>query len=345
MTTPPQFDHDFFLPDAGSAPVFVVGYPRSGTTLLQLMLDGAEGLAMLHETWFMTRVWQRRWGLPIVDGWEPFGVRMIDDWIGLLLRDGFEFDPVAYRDEVLSGPADLGRILSVLGAQTVTARGAVRWGEKTPLHVYIMGELARMFPRAQFVHIVRDGRDVAASTSTKSFTRIDDPLGAIIDWRRTVETGLAAARTPDLAGRVTLVRYEDLVSAPENALGVLCNALGLTASEDMLNFQARAATGASDVPWMSRLKEGLSGTAIERWRGDLAGEDQALATALAAPALGALGYQIEDSDLDPKAVQTADRLWQAFDVARADQRARRDDHVAMHRGWYRDLLNNWCPPR
>lgn len=103
----PRYDHHFAGIDESCAPVFVVGAPRSGTTLMRLLLNAHPELAMLSETFWGTRVWDRRWAFPMSLQLEPFRSRLLDTFIGLLADDrrgDFPLDFSEYRRRVEAGP-------------------------------------------------------------------------------------------------------------------------------------------------------------------------------------------------------------------------------------------------
>lgn len=147
---PPLYDNHFLRPDASAHPLFVVGLPRSGTTMLRLMLHRHPDVAMLSETWFATRVWDCRWGFPMREQAEPFHSRLLDEFIALVSgggRDDFPLDFVDYRSRVLAGPPHLTSFLSVLGDMWAEWERAVRWGEKSPIRLRYIEVLTAMFPR------------------------------------------------------------------------------------------------------------------------------------------------------------------------------------------------------
>jgi len=107
MFEPPVYEHHFFEPNYDSEPVFVVGLGRSGTTMLRLMLHGHPSIAMLSETWFGPRVWERRWAFPMYSSVEPFQSRLLNVFIGLLQKHSdFPIDFEEYRNRVDDPKAD-----------------------------------------------------------------------------------------------------------------------------------------------------------------------------------------------------------------------------------------------
>ena len=112
------------------------------------------------------------------------------------------------------------------------ARGKTRYGDKTPGHAAHMEVLSRVLPEARFIHIIRDGRDGAASLRGLPFAPGDGGMAAIAaDWRDTIwRARRAAAQLP----HYTEVRYEDLVTEPEGVLRNLCDFLELDFAPEML---------------------------------------------------------------------------------------------------------------
>jgi hypothetical protein len=272
-------------------PVFVIGCGRSGTTLLRSVLDGHPRLAVAHEARFIPRLARRRARYEQADGFDAG--RLVADLAGnpaitenlgmssedlLAALDGGE--PVAgYPDAV-------DRIFTAYAQRF----GKQRWGDKMPGYVLQIPLLASLFPAAQFVHIVRDGRDVALSTL--ALDDVDEDLAmAACNWRQRVTTGRrdGAALGSD---RYQEVRYEDLVDDGQATVRMLCGFLGLPYDEAML---AVPATGTSPArllanPRHARLHEPVS-RGPRSWRTHMERADVALFEAIAGPVLTRFGYE------------------------------------------------------
>src|SRR5262249_35446578 len=118
-------------------PIFIVGCGRSGTTLLRLMLDSHPAIAAGEETKFLTDL------EPIVgEHWR--------------LLHTYGFDRAWWLDRIR---AFYGGFLE----EYATRRGKRRWAEKTPGYTFHLAFLDELFPDAQYLHLIRDGRDVVAS--------------------------------------------------------------------------------------------------------------------------------------------------------------------------------------
>jgi hypothetical protein len=187
----------------------VVGCGRSGTTVLRTVLDAHPQLAVAHEARFIPRLAGRRDRYELDGGFasellveDLTGNPAITENLGMTpddLRAALDGEPVA------SYPDAVSRIFSAYARRY----GKERWGDKMPGYVLQIPLLASLFPGAQFVHVIRDGRDVALSSV--AIEGADDDIAlAACNWRDRVRTGRRAGR--DLAdGRYHEVRYEALV--------------------------------------------------------------------------------------------------------------------------------------
>lgn len=340
MVKAPLYDHHFFKPEPAESPVFVVGLGRSGTTMLRLMLHQHSAFAMLSETWFGPRVWDRRWAFPFRQTTGRFFERMVDSFISLLNKyDDFPMDLEMYRHNILSCPQSLSSMLTLLGRQWASQHEKPLWGEKTPVHVRYLSVLARMYPGLKVVHIVRDPRDVALSLAEAPFVQCADPVCWAIEWLRGMEIEEQQKKLePALEGRLLYVRYEDLVTEPERVLTDVCEHLEQNFDAKMLDFQG-AAQLAPSLPWMSALQHPLSQKRIGRWRKELDRFEVELIESLCGQRMRNLGYACAvDADRVAELTPFVQRLWAAQRSWEEESARATADHVSMHRGEYRDLV-------
>jgi Sulfotransferase family len=146
----------------GGPPVFVVGCPRSGTTLLRLMLDAHPDLSIPPESHFIPLVWRVRDRYETSGGFD--GEKMARDvFRGIRFRD-WSLPESEVLDELgRVAPSDLAGSIACFFCAYAGRNGKERWGDKTPGYSMELPLLASLFPDARFVHLIRDGRDVALS--------------------------------------------------------------------------------------------------------------------------------------------------------------------------------------
>jgi len=237
---------------------FVVGCSRSGTTLLRALLDAHPLLAVPPESHFavLPRLRLRR-----------------DPWFRL-----WDIDPPDLRG---LGVADAVRAVF---AAYAAAHGKPRYADKTPHYVSHLPLLADRFPEARFVHVVRDGRDVALSLLEVPWGP-DDLEGAALHWRRRVLEGRAAGLGP---ARYRELRYEALVADPERELRGLAAWLELPYDPAMLDPARRPVA----MPYPEHHhRVALAPTpGLRDWRREMSAADAARFQAVAGDALAELGY-------------------------------------------------------
>lgn len=221
------------LPPSDLAPApFIVGVPRSGTTLLRLQLDAHPELALPAETAF-GEVARRFEGSAVTRDELLDALTSMPTWADLAMS----------REELAGLLAevedwDLSSGLRAFYRGYAAARGKTRYGDKTPMHATDIDVLSRVLPEARFIHIIRDGRDVAASLRGLPFAPGDGGIVAIAAlWRDTIWRARRAAA--DLR-HYTEVRYETLVTEPERVLRELCDFLELEFAPEMLLAHERA---------------------------------------------------------------------------------------------------------
>jgi hypothetical protein len=222
--------------------VFIVGCPRSGTTLLRRMVDAHPEIAITRETHWIPEVLKRGRGLDLggrVTAKLPAVLEAHPKFATL----GIDHDEL---ERLVAGRPSYPAFVEALFDWYGTMHGKRFVGDKTPGYVLEIGLLNVVFPSARFVHLVRDGRDVCMSAlgwqrKAEQFRRRfptwdDAPVAtAALWWRRHVIEGRAAAckLTSDL---YLELRYEGLVTDPERECRRLCGFLNLAFDSAMLRF-------------------------------------------------------------------------------------------------------------
>jgi Sulfotransferase family len=271
-------------------PLILLGVSRSGTTLLRVILDRSPGISIPDESFFVPLL-ARRHGRTIE------AARFLDDVARIpTIRDwGVSVDDVARR--VYSGMPTGEAIAAIYEAQA-QASGKSRWGDKTPMYMRHLDLLDELFPDAQYVHLVRDGRDAALSflqmpegTFTRTWAHPRTAAQFACLWRK--EVGDARS----LGGRVGAsryheVRYEALVADPEATVHAICTFAAIPFELAMLDY-----AGAVDVsakPHQQRLLVPPT-RGVRSWREDMPADDVAAFESVAGDLLSELGYDVESA--------------------------------------------------
>jgi hypothetical protein len=297
--------------------VFVVGCPRSGTTLLQRLLDAHPQLAVIDET---------RW----VDHWctERMGVTA-EGFVTMALIDRLlafprfaqlglgreELEALIDGGQRVSYPSFVSRLFDLYGR----SRGKPLVGDKTPRYVRSLTTLHELFPRARFVHLIRDGRGTslsvvnwrkAAKLAENFPTWKQHPLAtAALWWEWQVRLGREAGASFGSA-LYREVRYEQLVGDPANQLESLCDFLDLRFDEAMLHFhdgRQRSDRGLSaKSAWLPPTP------GLRDWRTQMTAADVERFEATAGDLLDELGYPRAVAHPSAEARELAGELRAAF---------------------------------
>ena len=202
-----------------NAPVFVLGSPRSGTTLLYDMLLSAGGFAVyLAESNVFNLLVPRFGDLRSRANRE----RLLEAWLHskLFLCSGLDAQHIERR--ILEECQDAGDFLRIFMGEICQMQGQDRWAENSPEAMLYLPLIKQLIPDALIVHIIRDGRDVACSLGKMRYIRPfpweerHSLIGCGLYWEWIVQQG---RRFGQLAGPDYIeVRFEDLVARPEDAL-------------------------------------------------------------------------------------------------------------------------------
>ncbi len=269
-------------------PFFVVGAQRSGTTMLRLMLNRHPLLHVPFESRFIPDF--ARHPLAAPDTASAATMRLLlptimdDDFVrkGQLVPDP---QRVLARE-----PASYPALVDAIFDENARIHGKVRWGDKTPSYVLEMDCLWSLFPGCRFVHLVRDGRDVACSLRRLSWGS-RDLLHAARDWRWKVTMGRKmGAMVP---GHYLELRYEDLVLRTEPTLQRLCAFLGVAYDPAMLDYPVDATRHMPDqsLQWHRASVSAPDPGLVGLWRDRLGKADLRVFEEVAGDALEAFGYE------------------------------------------------------
>jgi hypothetical protein len=269
--------------------------------MLRLMLDAHPQLAIPHETGFIT-------GLDGLDA-EDAGLREalhahitgFPSWPDLA-TPAEELDRAFAEIEEFDLRAGL-RAFYRLYAER---RGKPRWGDKTPIYLQLMDRIHALLPEARFVHLIRDGRDVAVSIREEPFAPAKHIPTLAAYWRDEVSGGRKlGASVPYME-----IRYENLVERPEPELRRICELVEMPYDAAMLEYHRTARGRLDELAAFTAAERGFDrakderlrahrftsnpprGDRIGRWRDELTEDEARSFESVAGDLLGELGYEL-----------------------------------------------------
>jgi hypothetical protein len=266
----------------------IVGSHRSGTTLLRAMLDSHPELAVVHESRFIPELASDHARSEL---FQPSS--FVDDLIAhpSFARLGLETEDLRAAVE-RARPQEFADALRATFTAYAAAAGKSRAGDKTPEYVRSMPLIGELLPESRFIHVIRDGRDVAASIVAAPLGRTD--LGeAARSWVRTVSLGRRDGSRLGPA-RYQEVRYERLVDDPPSVLRHICEFLEIDYDDAMLHYHERADEIVRNAG-IQELHEAIKKPPTPKlrdWRRELPPAELDEIEAVAGRTLSELGYEL-----------------------------------------------------
>jgi len=277
------------------APFFIIGAGRSGTTLLRRILVASEQVHIPPETYVLSQVieYYRRnayqdWQDLVRDCMALFEMHPEFDTFQISLR------PLLPKLRVLpEHERSLARMLDMFYCFHAEQTGVdcQRWGDKTPINTFILDELYAVFPQAKFIHLLRDGVDVAHSCVQRGL--VSDIRDAALRWKYALKA-VESFQEKHVEACVE-VRYEALASQPDDIVHSLCDWLQIDYKPSMIDESGHAvALGDMDYTHYKSSLERVSSKHIGQGRKALALQDQHELQVLIGKDLQRLGYAPAD---------------------------------------------------
>ena len=261
---------------ATAAPIFIIGTERSGSNLLRLMLNQHPSIAIPHPPHILKEM------MPLEPLYGDLNEdrnfkRLIDDTITLVKLHFFPWDGPLDPAAVFAEAEERGvyGVKAALYDQYRRAKGKKRWGCKSTFVIHYVDRVRSLHPGAKFIHLVRDGRDVAVSAKTSVFNHFHPHYVGRL-WGEQQRTAIELAKTLPSEGMLG-VRYEDLLDDPAKTVRRVCEFIGEDYSDALLDYfksgEAKNLAGSSrswenvDKPVLkhnhSKYKRELSAAEIE----------------------------------------------------------------------------------
>ena len=299
LPSPPKADAAQMARESETPPMtFIVGTGRCGSTLLRLMLDSHPQMAIPAEAHFLP---------PLIEAAQSGA--SLEALVRLAAAHrawpSFRVDAGELLDEARRRRgAPLAALLRSFYQLYARRFGKTRIGDKTTATMQYIPLLRTIFPNARFVHLVRDGRDVAVSMMRLPSWDFRCVAAAAAHWACTVLGVRAEAADPD---RYLEVRYEDLVADPEAVLRRICAFIDLPWDPRMLRYHEHASSRLEEIrdsvapdgtPIPAAIERRAHALTLEpptlerigRWREALSDAEQHEFEAIAGAVLAEFGY-------------------------------------------------------
>jgi hypothetical protein len=276
---------------AAKGPVFVLGCPRSGTTVLYHMLLSAGDFAMYRAESNVFSVMVPRFGNLRS---EQNRRRLMQYWLQSKLFYVSGLDASEIEARIMRDCRSGGDFLRIVMESVAAKQGVSRWADCTPDHLLYLDEIRQQIPDARIIHIIRDGRDVALSYVKQGWSypmpwdRSEHLAVAGLYWEWIVRRGRYDGRK--FGKRYTEVRFEDLVGSPRETLASLSKFVGQELDYDHIQ---QVGVGSVKEPNSSFSSSGDDKfNPVGRWRSQYSDEQLAGIENVVGAFLEDLGYPL-----------------------------------------------------
>ncbi len=251
-------------------PFFIVGSGRSGNTLLRAILSVHDKIVIPPEFYKMQQViktlfkYQHKdWNLLVQKSVEAiFSSNDIDTW---------EISKENLTKQLLSVKGNDKSLEEVIH-QLYTSYGISKgkkdfiWGDKSPINTYNLFWISKIFPKAKYIHLVRDGRDVSLSYFKSGI--YPNTKEAAKRWVRSIRQ-VYHFKHQNNPKKFLEIKYEDLVQNPENTIRKVCSFLSIPYSDHLIkNYKDKSQEMGDTEKYQhhQNIKKKISTQSIGKWR-------------------------------------------------------------------------------
>ncbi|MCB0704432.1 MAG: sulfotransferase [Saprospiraceae bacterium] len=264
------------------APFFIIGTPRSGTTLLSVMLENhsevyvdgeSVGISLAREFGYFKRVLSQN---PTKSKEQLLARICAQSYKGRLAN--------LIPEEIIAQSIDVRTLLSESVNQFAAVAGKKMWGDKTPELIFHIPAILELFPNARFIQMVRDGHSNAASLHQRQYYPLD--LAAQY-WKEINGLGLAYQYILG-PNQFLLLRYEELLQDPSAAMRKVCKFLSIPFESEILDL-SKASSTKGDGAYVAKT---IDSNRIDSWKKKLSAADILRIEKICGDLLNALDYEL-----------------------------------------------------
>jgi len=274
-----------------TAPVFVLGSPRSGTTLLYDMLLSAGGFAVYLAESNVFNVLAPNFGDL---GNRENRQQLLDVWLGSKLFRASGLNAQEVEKQVLDRCRNAGDFLRIVMDGIARKQGAQRWAENSPEGILHLPTIKRLIPEALVIHIIRDGRDVAMSLNRTRYLKPfpwQDRIsltGAGVYWEWILQQGRKYGQ--QLGPDYMEVHFEELVSSPRELLSRIGAFIDQELDYDRILEIGYGSVSKPNTSFRSESQEKFN--PVGRWKKGFTPEQLFRFESIVGPTLTNLGYPL-----------------------------------------------------
>jgi hypothetical protein len=283
-------------------PVFVVGPPRSGTTLTAKILGRHSNIFMPGETHFFEDIYSCRKELGTLDS-EDSKNKVLNKFFSIYSRynepaDQLRVDTLLFHKKlatVLASKSSYKSMFTAFMELQMASEGKIRWGNNTPRDLFNVAAIKSFYPSAKIIACIRDSRDYLLSYKNKWTATVEDNIERIKQMYHPIITSLlwkfSARKIQALEADLPksgfcILKYESLVANPNSTVKSLCDFLEEDFEPAMLNIDYSNSSHGSSP-------SGIFSQSVGKWKSSLPNEETYITQIICKPEMIYFGYPIE----------------------------------------------------
>lgn len=289
-------------------PIFIIGNPRSGTTLIRLILTSHPEILIPPECGFVIWLKEKYADWSLCKNNNDYMVSMfLDDLFSCKKFDTWLLDRAYINSQIVAKqPTDFADLCSIVyeAYGLSVGREFTVWGDKNNFYINHINEILALYRDARFLHIVRDGRDVACSCREVMAGKSNSPYrpklhtdisDLALEWSTNVmKVDLVMKSLP--SAQTMTIKYEDLVVDPQGILQRVCKWLDLKFEPLILSFYIKNKESNLEpeltMDWKKRTVQPISDQTIGRYKYELNRDEILEFESIASKALKSFSYDL-----------------------------------------------------
>ncbi len=288
-------------------PIFVIGTPRSGTTLTAKILNQHSKIFMPGETHFFDDIYFRKdeFGNPA----DSENRKKIIDRLSSLYDRYYEPDDQERINSLIKNDI-FGSTLHKQGTSYINlfttfmsiqmqAAGKCRWGNNAPRDIFNIEQIIEFFPHAKIIVCVRDIRAfllsykgkwrVTGDAHSSRLKKLYHPVITSMLWKTSMGN-ITKINKLVSKNNLIIVKYEDLVTKPKDTTNNICLTIGEDFENNMLNIESNNSSS-------SDTKTGIFTSSLDTWQTKLSAEEVFIAQFIARKEMQQLGYKVKKASV------------------------------------------------
>jgi len=268
--------------------VFLVGCPRSGTTLLQEMLNAHPSIALAPELFYIRNYINHPEQIGPLASIEN-RQKLAEDIVNQHWFPKLYWETQNFKEWILSKGKSHKRVYRGLLEQYGSRKSAQWIGDKTPNNILYIQQIVDLFPNARFIHIVRDPRAVVNSWKKVPWTT-GSRTGDAKVWRKYNKAIFSVPS--NIRSKIYTVIYKELLTHPKKELTGICHFLSLDYTEEMESYTAMESSfEIKKEPWKAKANRPPDPNRINSWKNSLTKTEITAIESITTPLMRKWNYQ------------------------------------------------------